>query len=321
MKPTPLLLLLLLSANVIFTLTRVQAQTVTDADGNIYNTVTIGTQVWMKENLKVTHYRNGDLIPNITDTAAWRLSDSGARCYFDNDSISYCATYGALYNWYAVNDKRAIAPDGWHIPTESDWNKLEIYLDYTVDTNATEWLGTNIGGKLKEAGYVHWLSPNIGATNSSGFTALPGGGRSKDGLYGGIFQLGDWWAINTYDSTTAWKRYLYYYTQQIERSMWFKNCGWSVRCVRNQPAGANQWDHINELIRISPNLATDRLFINYDGRQAVELKIYDMTGKMLMQKTCTGNPDEIDIACLSKGIYLLRLTIAEGTLVKKFIKE
>ena len=321
MKPTTLLLLMFLAVNIIFTTVQLHAQTVTDTDGNIYNTVTIGSQVWMKENLKVTHYQTGELLPNITDTAAWRLSETGGRCYFDNDSASYNATYGALYNWYAVSDKRFIAPVGWHIPTESDWNKLEKYLDYTVDTTATEWLGTDIGGKLKEAGYVHWNTPNIGATNSSGFTALPAGGRSKDGIYGGIFQLGDWWAINTFDSTTAWKRYLYYYTQQIERSMWYKTCGWSVRCIRNQAAGENHWDQINDLIHISPNPAADHLYINIGDQQDVEMKIYNMTGEMLLQKYLTHADDEIDISCLSKGLYLLRFFTSEASGNKKFIKE
>lgn len=140
--------------------------TVTDADGNVYNTINIGGQVWMLENLKTTKYRNGVSIPNVTDNASWGSLTSGATCSYNNDEANV-AIYGRLYNWYAATDVNNIAPSGWHLPSMADWDQLRNYLG-----------GPDIaGGKVKETGYAHWGTPNSGADNSSGFTALPGGSR------------------------------------------------------------------------------------------------------------------------------------------------
>jgi len=156
--------------------------TVTDIDGNVYKTVKIGNQWWMAENLKVTRYRNGDPIPNITDNHTWVDLSTGAYCNYNND-ISNVATYGRLYNWYAVDESRNIAPAGWHVPTDDEWKQLEIYLGMSpTEADETHWRGTDEGGKLKETGTTHWYSPNTGATNESGFTALPGGYRVSGGF-------------------------------------------------------------------------------------------------------------------------------------------
>ncbi len=156
---------------------------VTDIDGNTYQTIKIGNQWWMAENLKVTHYRNGDAIPNVTDYTEWVYLTSGAYCAYDNDN-SHVATYGRLYNWYAVSDSRNVAPSGWHVSTFEEWQTLEDYLG-----------GSSVaGGKLKEAGTSHWASPNTGATNESGFSALPSGYRSH--VYGHYSAMGfycDFW--------------------------------------------------------------------------------------------------------------------------------
>ncbi len=144
---------------------RNQAQVVWDYDGNAYDTVMIGTQVWLKENLRVTHYNNGDLIPNITGNTEWAATATGARCYYNNDSASYDPVYGVLYNWYAVSDSRHLCPAGWHVSGNAEWQAAENYLGGDVIA----------GGKMKEEGTLHWLSPNTGATNASRFTGLPGG--------------------------------------------------------------------------------------------------------------------------------------------------
>jgi uncharacterized protein (TIGR02145 family) len=147
------------------------ANTVTDIDGNVYRTVTIGSQVWMAENLRVTHYRNGDAVSHIADSALWASGPAyGAYCEYNNDP-SNVTTYGRLYNWYAGTDSRKIAPAGWHVPTSAEWQTLMDYLGGN----------TVAGGKMKEAGTTHWLSPNTGAVDSYGFTALPGGCRDRNG--------------------------------------------------------------------------------------------------------------------------------------------
>jgi uncharacterized protein (TIGR02145 family) len=162
---------------------------VADIDGNVYKIVSIGTQDWMTENLKVTRYQNGDPIQLVTDKYQWLYfgsSRTGAFCNYNND-INYVETYGCLYNAYAATDTRNIAPIGWHVPTEADWMKLSDYLG-----------GVNIaGGKLKEAETLHWLNPNTCATNELGFTALPGGGRipiEPEADFTGIGSVGYWYS-------------------------------------------------------------------------------------------------------------------------------
>ena len=138
---------------------------VNDFDGNLYRTVKIGTQVWLKENFKGTHFANGDPIPNITDQAQWEAATSPAYCYYNNNS-KITETYGALYNWYVASDSRELI-SGFHVPTEKEWFVIREYLGSI----------SVAGGAMKEAGYAHWIKPNTGATNSSGFTGLPAGAR------------------------------------------------------------------------------------------------------------------------------------------------
>ena len=162
---------------------------VTDIDGNNYRTVKIGKQVWLAEILKVTHYRNGDSIPVITVNENWGELKSGAYGNYNNDT-AMAKTYGRLYNWYAVSDSRGIAPERWHIPSAAEWQELADFLG--GDSLA--------GGKLKEKGTAHWLDPNTGANNESGFRALPAGDRSGMGNFYDINDLSYYWSA-TEDST------------------------------------------------------------------------------------------------------------------------
>ncbi len=195
--------------------------TMTDMDGNVYKTVKIGSQVWMAENLKVTRYRNGDPIPNVTSNSQWTKLRTGAYCNYDNN-LENVSTYGRLYNWYAVTDRRNIAPKGWHVPTDEEWNLLEKHL------------GANAGGNLKERGTAHWKSPNVGATNASGFTALPGGCRGSSG--GACYDVGSeggWWSSTAKYNGGAWYRNLDYEGSVIYRSDLDEHYGFSVRLVRD----------------------------------------------------------------------------------------
>jgi uncharacterized protein (TIGR02145 family) len=207
--------------------------TVTDYDGNVYQTVLIGDQCWMMENLKVTHYRNGDPIPHVTDGGTWEGLTSGAYCNYNNDEGNV-ATYGRLYNWYAVDDSRNIAPAGWHVPTDEEWKQLEMYLGMSqAEADDVGWRGTDEGGKLKEAGTTHWYPPNEGATNESGFTALPGGYRNYYGYFTSMGYIAYFWSSTEYDSLFAWRRHLDYYSSQVSRYSSYKQLGFSVRCVRD----------------------------------------------------------------------------------------
>ncbi len=206
-------------------------RTVTDIDGNVYRTVKIGDQWVLGENLKVTHYRNGETVPNVTDNLAWADLSTGAWCVYLNDA-NYADSYGCLYNWYAVNDSRNLAPAGWHVPTDAEWKELEMYLGMTQSAaDGAGWRGTDEGGKLKETGTSLWLSPNTGATNESGFSALPGGGTS-----GGFYGFGDYAPF--YSSTErysdyAWVRGLGSKYSGVYRSDYGKQYGFSVRLFRD----------------------------------------------------------------------------------------
>jgi len=207
---------------------------VTDYDGNIYQTIIIGTQCWMKEDLKVTHYPNGDPIPNITDNTVWDyLQDNktdDAYCFYNNDNTT---DYGGLYtyaaaigdNWERDNSNgQGVCPDGWHLPTDAEWTILTDYLG-----------GENIaGGKMKEIGTIHWISPNTDADNSSGFTGLPGGYRYYDnGPFNAMGEESYWWTATVYDSYRCDYRKLSYNYATVNNFHYNMSCGFSVRCVRN----------------------------------------------------------------------------------------
>jgi uncharacterized protein (TIGR02145 family) len=207
--------------------------TVTDIDGNIYKTVKIGDQWWMAENLKVTRYRNGDSIPNVTGNSGWVHLSTGAYCEYDNDP-SNVSIYGRLYNWYAVDDSRNIAPEGWHMPGDAELKQLEIYLGMSqIQADTIDWRGTDEGGKLKAAGTMHWIRSNTGATNKSGFTALPAGYRNIWASFRSINSKTAYWSSSEGDSAYTWARYLYYCSSQVFRGEYDRRFGFSIRCIRD----------------------------------------------------------------------------------------
>ncbi len=208
--------------------------TVTDYDGNTYFTVKIGDQCWMAQNLKVTHYRNGDAIPNVTDGGTWSGLSTGAYCNYNNDEGNV-AVYGRLYNWYAVDDSRGLAPTGWHVPTDAELKQLEMYLGMSQSqADATGYRGTDEGGKSKEAGTTHWNPPNTGATNESGFTALPGGERYLNGEFTDLWLAAGFPSITEFDIDYVWGRHLSKDRSTVYRhSNFHKAAGFSVRCVKD----------------------------------------------------------------------------------------
>ena len=192
-----------------------------DYDGNVYNTVIVGTQIWLKQNLNTTHYCNGDAIPNVTDITTWSHLATGAYCNYDNNA-SNATIYGRLYNWYTVNTAN-LCPTGWHVPSDVEWTTLTTYLG-----------GESIaGGKLKEAGLNHWQNPNIAATNETGFTALPSGLRGNNGNFNNIASSGYWWSSteNSISSASSW--YIFHEYSNIGNDNSIEQMGFSVRCVKD----------------------------------------------------------------------------------------
>jgi uncharacterized protein (TIGR02145 family) len=203
--------------------------TVTPTTSALYiPSIVIGTQEWMEENLDVVTYRDGDIIPQVTDPTAWATLTTGAWCYYNNDPVNG-AKYGKLYNWYALNDPRGLAPEGWHIPTDVEWSTLGTFLG-----------GDAISGrKMKKIGFTLWTAYpfddyyNLRATNESGFSGLPGGSCNMDGTFTYVGYYGFYWSATEGDATSAWNRYLRYNNSILTRSNIHKNYGFSVRCVRD----------------------------------------------------------------------------------------
>lgn len=196
----------------------------TDPDGNVYKTIIIGTQTWMAENLRTTKYRNGEKIIEVPDNVAWGNLNTGAFCNYQNTrDIDTIDSLGRLYNWFAIADNRNIAPTGWHVASDDEWAMLTTYLG-----------GEQIaGGRMKESGITHWPNPNIGATNESGFSALPSGNRGNSGPFGN-FGLGFFWTSDQRNTTTALDSGLAYGTAECYRgNSADKHYGFSVRCIKD----------------------------------------------------------------------------------------
>ncbi len=187
--------------------------------------VTICDQVWSLYNLDVDTYRNGDPIPQVSDPTAWTNLTTGAWCWYANNGANG-VVYGKLYNWYAVNDPRGLAPQGWHIPTDTEWDTLVV--------NCLGGDTAIAGGELKEADLTHWAAPNSGATNSTGFTALPGGKRlGAAGLFFFLTTSGYFWSSTANTATTAWSRWLWNTSGAIFRTSWNRKEGLSVRLLKD----------------------------------------------------------------------------------------
>jgi uncharacterized protein (TIGR02145 family) len=212
---------------------------VSDVDGNTYIIVAIGTQTWMAENLNTTKYNDGTAIPNVTDGTTWTALTTGAYSDYNN-TPSNSTTYGRLYNWYTVdnnastkvtsNGGKNVCPVGWHVPNDAEWHTLILYLDGSAVFDYDESLIA--GGKLKATGTTYWITPNTGATNESGFTAIPGGARGS----GSFINLGyssHMWSSTEEGENNAFGRGTYYNNTKVTRGNGYKNNGFSVRCIKD----------------------------------------------------------------------------------------
>jgi uncharacterized protein (TIGR02145 family) len=210
-----------------------EPEVLTDYDGNTYKTVQIGDQVWMAENLRTTHYSDGEAITLVEKSSNWvkMTVEDRAYCYFEN-SINNGAIYGLLYTWAAAmkgeknkpNNVQGVCPKGWHLPQNSEWSELAEFL-------GGEYLA---GGKMKEAGTTHWNSPNKEASNESGFTGLPGGSRYSYGDFIEAGSIGYFWSTSVSDdSVQVIYRSLYYTSGQLYQGTHHMTYGFCVRCVKD----------------------------------------------------------------------------------------
>ncbi|MBI2270233.1 MAG: T9SS type A sorting domain-containing protein [Bacteroidetes bacterium] len=287
-----------------------RAQTVTDIDGNIYNTVTIGTQVWMKENLKTTHYQNGDSIGSTYPATKSVTSEFAPKYQWLYNGADSLKAYGRMYTWHAVSDSRNVCPTGWHAATEAEWRDLGIYLG-----------GDSIAGaKLKETGTGHWTSPN-NATNSTGFSARPGGIRFGYGTFTNINTYGTWWTSSEYSATYGLYRLMINTDKTLGRYSGLKNNAYSVRCVSNNPAtGVNNYDR-DEKISVFPNPASEMIYISGVENTVGTVTIYNLIGELVVQRELGRTSNGIDIAALNRGVYFIQLSTSDRVFKQKFIRQ
>lgn len=197
-------------------------ETVQDIDGNTYNTVKIGKQTWMKENLRTTKFSDGTPIKLIGNGSEWANTTQPAYCWYNNEELSYKDMYGALYNGFAASGGK-LCPEYWHVPSDAEWAALSRLLG-----------GDNMaGGKLKEAGYDYWVNPNTAADNSAGFSALPGGLRYSDGVFHDFGFSGYFWTSEVLSPGRMWFRYMDYEYSDLFRFNNAATIGFSIRCVRD----------------------------------------------------------------------------------------
>jgi uncharacterized protein (TIGR02145 family) len=193
-----------------------------DIEGNTYKTVKIGSQVWMAANLKTTRFNDGTDIPLITDDTAWADLTAPGYCWYNNDVSSFKDIYGALYNGYTLSTGK-LCPAGWHVPEKEEWEALRDFLSDSLTA----------GGKLKEAGTAHWLSPNKGADNSSGFTALGAGIRYFEGTYASVLSYASFWSATEVNNDDYWYTGLYFNDAEFIMDHKNKKYGFSVRCIKD----------------------------------------------------------------------------------------
>jgi len=289
----------------------------TDADGNHYAVVQIGTQLWMAENLKATKYRDGTSIPNLSDSALWHNATTGGYCDYHNIA-SEGAQYGHLYNWYAADTTLNIAPVGWHVSTDAEWTALINFLGGL----------STAGQKIKENCNTRWAYlDSTWGKNTCGFTALCTNFRNGKGA--NI----DWsmapnndhdsfiWTSTNFSSTTAYVNALRY----CYRDVWRCNCvskamGACIRCVKDSVATSIDNMNYNEL-KIYPNPSTEKVHIDCAENQIMKMQVYNMIGECVMQKELNNIKNEIDISSLSKGVYVIKLIGANWFIQSKLTKE
>lgn len=301
------------------------AQSCADVDGNVYNTVQVGSQLWMAENLRTTRYANGDAIATGLTNLEWGNTLEGAYAYPSNNE-AYNETHGKLYNGYAVQDPRGLCPDGWLIPSDSAWASLEVALGLPVSSAfnvGMRGVQQNVGGQLKATTF--WDPPNTGATNSTGFSALASGNRDTFGNYPSMNTNGDHWT-STWDSPSfMWGRYVYNFSGGIYRSPSPATIGFSCRCLYGQPVGMA--DHNDRAITLtsSPNPTAGSALVTLTGsaERAVPLRMLNALGQTLFVTTLNADQRQVvNLSSYANGVYLLEVRFANGVrAIERVVKE
>jgi uncharacterized protein (TIGR02145 family) len=323
--------------------------TIADIDGNSYNTVLIGSQCWMKENLKVTKYRNATSISNVTGNSDWSLLTTGAWCFYNNDAANN-TVYGKLYNWFTTIDNRGICPTGWHVPTDAEW---------TILTNNLGGLNA-ASGKMRATGTTYWNSPNEFSNNESGFTALPGGMRNAQAssVFSGLKDNASFWSATEISSNAAWSRSPTYFfdvflpppvlVPQVMAALIQKQSGLSIRCLKDaNPAGEtvlfipnkqliadkldysdfilDKRDNLSNRLNIYPNPNNGKFtisFIDFTKSKPINMILMDGLGRTIK---LFSTPDllqnmEMDLSSSNGNLFFLKVIYEGEILTKRIIK-
>ncbi len=289
-----------------------EAQTILDIDSNSYNTVVIGTQTWMQENLKTTRFNNGILIPT---TSLPIFNDTTMLFQWPyNDDTTYINIYGRLYTWNIARGSDNVCPVGWKVPNKSDWDTLSNFLG-----------GDSIaGGKMKEIGTAHWLITDSTVDNSSGFTGLGGGFRGNPSGFRNLGSNGSFWSSTPFGTNGIYPRgfgySLFSNTSTLSSSVAVGNNGKSIRCIKEVTASIDNTSFKNK-IQLFPNPAKDRVIISLEELRNYQLSIYDLLGKSLYQQKLVDKINYLDITFLPRGTYLIQLIAEDHVVSYKFIKH
>ena len=279
------------------------SQTVTDVDGNSYNTVTIGNQGWITENLKTTKYNDGTQVALVTGDSSWVNLVTAGYCYYKNDSATNANIYGALYNWYAVNTAK-LCPTGWRVPADEDWTVLSSYL---ANNGYFDMQGT----VLKDS--TGWNNDGNGS-NNFGFKGLPGGVRFESG-FGSFLSVGNtgyFWSFSEYDSGKAWMRTLSKNSSLFGKFKYEKGYGYSVRCMRDVATGIGALNSNESDISIFPNPSNGVFHVDGVIGEAT-LFIYDTYGSVV--QSAKASPTN-DVSGLANGVYNIRIVDDSGIIIK-----
>lgn len=293
---------------------------VTDIDGNVYKTVVIDSLVWFAENLKVTRFQNGDTIPNVSDAAEWAALKSPGMCSYRNDP-NYDCPNGKLYNYFVGSDERNPCPVGWRVPSSADLTRLINYYDADANGGAPSSLPNSAGGFLKSAGTSIWRSPNTNATNISGFSAIPSGGRNNAGSFSNSTDAASaYWSTTLVGPGMGFFLELAYPQDYAVRNAYWAQYGACIRCVADLAA-----THVQEAttmdLGVSPNPASDVIRIDATPDMVgKEYVVFDVTGSTVLRGTLLSQQAVISVSELPVGLYVVRFPSADAC-ARTFIKR
>ena len=315
---TKILLFIALLLSIFDSSKNANSQTVTDIDGNVYNQVTIGTQTWLKENLTVTKYKNGDLIgTTVPDTLDISGQTEPKYQWPSGGKDSTLALYGRLYTWYAATDSRNICPSGWHVHTKDE---LMTLINYVCGIDSA-------GGKLKEMGTSHWTSPNTGADNSFGFSDLPGGYRnpSWNPRYLGVGSGGFWWSSSIFFSTYGNQLNIDNDNADIKavtNNGNAMNSGLSIRCLMGGTTGIDNRSFPSPF-KLSPNPGSGKFYIEISNRSdnKIDVQVFNLLGEVIYSTSNFNqkNSNEMDLSSFPKGIYFVKISNISKVYMEKVI--